>query len=962
MTEQTANKRTYKKTLNLPKTSFSMKANLVQREPEFEKRWERLNLYSRFREATEGRPRFLLHDGPPYANGPIHLGHLLNKVLKDLVVRSKTMAGYSVPFTPGWDCHGLPIEHKVLKEVAGRDEEEAGGEGAVRTGMSAMEIRRRCRETAERFVDVQARQMLRLGTIGDYANPYLTMVPAYEARVLEVFASLVDKGLVYRDLKPVHWSIANQTALADAELEYADREDRSVHVHFEVENPDRLPAALQPPSGEPATLLIWTTTPWTLPGNLAVAVGPDIEYGLYRYERDGKTCHTLIAEDLHKKAFDKVGLGENHGHKRLGLCRGRDLVEAGLRYRHPFVDRTSPLVLADYVSTEEGTGLVHTAPGHGAEDYTTGVREGLAIYSPVRADGTFDPDDASLPRWLADVDVWTANERITERLRETGHLFHEEAYTHSYPHDWRSKTPVIFRATEQWFVSLDKPVSGEKTLRELALHATDASITFHPPSGRHRLRGMLESRPGLPIPALFDEEGRSLLTPASVRTVAEHIRERGSDAWFEATPAELLAGYDPSADRDAPEWLRADPTRLQRLSKGEDIFDVWFESGSSWDAVLRRRGLGFPADLYLEGSDQHRGWFQLSLLPALGTMGEAPYKAMLTHGFMVDPEGRKMSKSLGNVIEVEDLLKTHGADVCRWWVSSVNTNQDAKVAWSIFSEMGDSYRKVRNTVRFCLGNLHDFDPTAHARPLTEADATTLDAWAMQTLGRLTRTVVDAYERFDYRRAHEAIFDFCNHTLSAVYLAAVKDRLYCDPADADRRRRTQTTLRTVADHLVRLVAPILVHTADEAWLALHGRSMEDDASVHLEPFPTPPETPADEGWDALMAHRDEALRQVERFRQDHDIDNPLDIGARLSVPAEPGPADRLVGRVDPVDWADLLAISRVELERSSGGVAWELFDLRDEPRCERSWKRDGTVRPRDDGGTLSARDAEAVGVR
>jgi isoleucyl-tRNA synthetase len=650
------------------------------------------------------------------------MGHLLNKILKDLVVRSRIMDGYHVHFVPGWDCHGLPIEHRVLKELGSKGRE-----------LGTLEIRKRCHSYAARYVKLQSEQLERLGTLADYCSPYVTMDPNYEAAVLRVFTSLVAAGLVYRDVKPVHWSIANQTALAEAELEYHDREDISVYVLFELEEPAAMPSSLGLPAAASASLMIWTTTPWTLPANLAIAVAPQAEYGLYRFRQNGEERFAVVAEDLASRIFP---LAQLDSLERLGVCKGVDLASAGLTYKHPLMERSGILVAADYVTMEEGTGLVHTAPGHGAEDYFTGIRHDLPIYCPVQGDGTFD---LSVPDWLQGKDVWTANGLVVEFLRKRGTLFYDHKYSHSYPHDWRSKTPTIFRATEQWFIAVDRPFGQVKmSLRKRAMQAALEGIQFVPDWGKSRLEGMLEARPdwcvsrqrawGLPIPAFFDaESGETLLTEQSVGAVAEVVREKGSDIWFQASPRELLEAYDPTSDPKAPDWIReCRQERLDSLRKGSDIFDVWFESGSSWNAVLRERDIGYPADLYLEGSDQHRGWFQLSLLPALGVTGCSPFRTVLTHGFMVDAEGRKMSKSEGNAIEVEEVLKKYGADICRWWVSSLNYTTDIKVDWKFFDVASDEYRKVRNTVRFLLGNLRDFDSLGDGVELTEADKLSID--------------------------------------------------------------------------------------------------------------------------------------------------------------------------------------------------------------------------------------------
>ncbi len=945
-------KRSYKDTLNLPKTSFAMKANLVQNEPASQKRWAAAGLYEKLRAAGKSAPRgrFVFHDGPPYANGSIHLGHLLNKVLKDFVVRSRTLMGFDVPYTPGWDCHGLPIEHKVMQDLgpAGRE-------------LEAYKIRRKCQDSAEKFIKLQKTQMQRLLTVADYDHPYVTMDKGYEGAVLDVFADLVGKGLVYRALKPVHWSIENRTALAEAELEYYDRQDTSVYVLLEVTNHEALPAAFKTAGLKPNTpvhLMIWTTTPWTLPANLAVAVHPRYDYGLFRFQHAGQTRHAILARELGAKVLAAGGAADV---VELATCPGAALDP--VCYAHPFAGRVSPVVMADYVTLEDGTGLVHTAPGHGVEDYQTGKKYGLDIYCPVKADGTFDE---TVPQWLRapGVDVWKANTLVVDNLRGSGHLFHDHQFTHSYPHDWRGKTPTIFRATEQWFISVDREFEGGKSLRQRALAAAEKGIAFHPAWGQNRLRGMLESRPdwcisrqrawGLPIPAFFPPEGvegEPLLTAASIKAVVEVIRQQGSDAWFKLSPADLLAHYNPTADHHAPAWVKSAISSLKsEIRKGSDIFDVWFESGCSWNGALKRMQEGnYPAELYLEGSDQHRGWFQVSLLCGLAVTGQPPFRGLVTHGFTVDKDGRKMSKSLGNTIEVEDLLKELGADVCRWWVSSTNTDNDIKVDMGLLRLAGEEYRKVRNTLRFLLSNLYDFDPAAHAHTFGDQDAASLDAWVLGELNKLIATVVGCYERYEFPGVSRALFNFCNDTLSAVYLAATKDRLYCDRPDSPRRRRTQTALWHSTSALVRLAAPVLPHTAYEAWLALHGGLAD---SVHLATFPKPVSVTVAPEWAQLLAERPAMLKALEEARASRGIDNPLDMG--LTWPRKP-----FLAGFDPVDLADLCLISRFALGPADSSPA--VADLRSEPRCDRSWKRDGTVQPRADGGLLSDRDAAALGV-
>ncbi len=1035
--------KSYKDTLNLPKTSFPMKANLVQNEPASLKRWSGISaegskgLYAATRAARKGASPFSFHDGPPYANGDIHMGHLMNKCLKDFVVRTRTMMGMDCAYVPGWDCHGLPIEHKVMQELV--ESGKAAKLATLTDDQRKMAVRRECQKYAEKYVKLQAGQMERLLTLADYAHPYLTMSPSFEGATLEVLAELVEQGLVYRALKPVHWSIANETALAEAELEYQDRQDLSVYVDFEALDADAVYGAFglgaaaddededeEESEGEEAarvpvkpgvrpnikpSFMIWTTTPWTLPANVGVAVNPKIEYALVWMDGAVSVLASGLVEKVAKMA--KV-----ERHVLLAMTTGDKLV--GLRYRHPFVENPPAcglgrkcdaeklwsVVAAEYVTTEDGTGLVHTAPGHGEEDYATGLREGLPVYSPVKDNGTYDD---TAPQWLRGMSVWDANTKVTEWLRDSGHLFFDHAFTHSYPHDWRSKTPVIFRCTEQWFVSVSGPhhtaFRGPKArspeqvhLREMALEAVrdesasenrgarDGKVNFVPEWGRNRMRGMLESRPdwcisrqrawGLPIPAFLTPTGGVLMTAMSVRAVAKVVREKGSDAWFQASASELLKDYDPKSDPDpqarsvVADGSSAGPgqSTFSQLKKGNDILDVWFESGSSWNSCVRERGLGYPIDLYLEGSDQHRGWFQLSLLPALGVTGRPPFKTLLTHGFMVDKNGKKMSKSLGNDIKVEELLRDHGADVCRWWVASLSYENDVKVDMEFFALSGESYRKIRNTLRFMLSNLDDFVPSCpntgetpvppekagHCVDLKSIAPTSLDAWVLGSFDTLSATVREAYARYDFKAAQEALYNFCNDTLSAVYLAAVKDRLYCDKPDSPRRRQAQTVLWDLTDGLCRLLAPVLCHTADEAYRALWKVDPKDAQScVHLKTFIEGFGVRPDEAWPLAIAAVEKATKALEQAKQAMGVENPLDAGVILPDP------DGALARFDPVDLADLIGVSRVTIDTRASAVRIE--DLRGQPRCERSWKRDGTVRARSDGGMLSDRDAAAIGV-
>lgn len=1024
----------YKDTLNLLKTAFPMKANLVQNEPASVKRWAAIRLYEALRQDRAAAPKFNFHDGPPYANGSIHLGHLMNKCLKDFVVRLRTMGagpgGTVEPrdcaYIPGWDCHGLPIEHKVMQELI--ESKKVEKLNTLSADQRRIAVRRECQKYAEKYVKLQMGQFQRLLTVADYEHPYLTMSPEYEAATLEVLADLLEQGLVYRALKPVHWSIANETALADAELEYYDREDLSVYVDFEAEDAaavydafglkeenaedtdeeaddaeaagadrteggdgarSRKPAPGTRPHQRPC-FMIWTTTPWTLPANLAIAVNPEFEYALVWI--DGNV--TVLASEAVARVTKAAKAEEV---QVLATTKGVNLV--GLKYRHPFVDlgrqegvaspsfaaidgpgdagasggpaprpgRVFTVLPAAYVTLEDGTGLVHTAPGHGTEDFQTGKANGLPVYCPVKGDGAYDD---TVPAWLRGQNIWKANDEVARRLRESGHLFYEHKFTHSYPHDWRGKTPVIFRCTEQWFIGVDQPTAREgRPLRACAMEWTQDKVAFVPEWGRNRMRGMLESRPdwcisrqrawGLPIPAFFTAEGQTLMTASSIRAVANVVRQKGSDAWFTMTPAELLKDYDVRADAAAPAALKAalqssGEAAPETLSKGNDILDVWFESGSSWNSVLRARGLGYPADLYLEGSDQHRGWFQVSLLTALGATGRPPFKTLLTHGFMVDRDGKKLSKSRADAAryEVDSLCAEFGMDVMRWWVCSLAYENDVKVDLELFGLAGESYRKVRNTLRYMLGNLHDFDAAGLEVAATPAP-TSIDAWVLAEYEKMARDVLGAYDRYEFRAAHSRLYDFCNETLSAVYLAAVKDRLYCDKADSPRRRRTQATLWKLTDGLCRLLAPVLCHTADEAYRSLRKAATDSPLCVHREPFIASFDVRAAEDWAKVFQARDRALIALERGKADLGVDNPLDAGVTLPDP------DGALKAFDPVDLADLLGVSRVTLSPSAGEAT--VTDLRGEPRCERCWKRDGTVKLRSDGGMLSDRDALAVGV-
>ena len=974
----------YKDTVNLPQTEFEMRAGLLTKEPKRLADWAAKDIYGQVRRARAGAPRYLLHDGPPYANGDIHMGHLLNKVLKDIVVRYKTMTGCDSPYVPGWDCHGLPIEAKVMEEL-----------GRTAADMDRMEIRRRCQAYAAHYIEVQKEQFQRLGIWGEFDKPYITMDAAYEADVLEVFARMVGEGVVYRQLKPVHWSIENRTALADAELEYYDRQDTSIYVLFPVaEGAAALAEALGLEAEAPLALMIWTTTPWTLPANLAVAVHPDFEYAAARFVGpSGKKQYAVVAKELAGRVFAAAGVKE---YELVGSVSGQKLAGMELSYAHPLVaEKRCPVVTANYVTLEDGTGLVHTAPGHGLEDYGTALRVGLEVYCPVQADGTFDD---TVPEFLRGKSVWAANELVCKKLADAGAIFHQEKFTHSYPHDWRSKKPTIFRATEQWFVAVDEPLAtAKRTLRDLAMEvaAEGSPVQFVPAWGRNRLAGMLESRPdwcisrqrawGLPIPAFANAQGQVLLTAASVRAVAAHFRKHGSDCWFTASPKELLSTWNAAQDPDIDDAAAFDPSTLE---KQMDIFDVWFESGSSWHAVAEARKLveKIPVELYLEGSDQHRGWFQLSLLPALAAAGRCPFSAVLTHGFVVDEQGYKMSKSTGNTVNVQDELAKRGADVMRLWVASVNYQDDVRTSDKLIAQIEDAYRKIRNTLRFAMGSCFDFSP---ARDSVEPAEHSVDRWMALELDQLTREALAAYEAFEFHKVYRLIYEFCTVQASSIYMAAVKDRLYCELPGSPRRRASQTTLHRMLMTLTRLLAPILPFTAEEAWEFIPNRPAEQPASVHLALMPEPEGSDVDQAfevrpelrdaanwtadllrdgpaviWQRLLAIRDEALVQLEALRAG-GVKNPLDAEMVFHVAADDEAHRRLI-ELYLGELEDLLAVGyaslATDLPAGSHTVTAEALDTREKyKRCERSWKRRPDVGSDPDFPDLSARDAAVVKV-
>jgi isoleucyl-tRNA synthetase len=931
MSEQKEKAKGYRDTLNLPKTSFSMKANLVQREPQLRKEWAKENIYGKIRKARKGAPLYILHDGPPYANGDIHMGHVINKVLKDIVIKYKTMAGFDAPYVPGWDCHGLPIESKVVSELGDKVRE-----------MSKPEIRMACKKYASKYVKLQSRQFQELGIFGDFDNPYLTFTPGYEAGIVEVFAEMVGKGLVYKQLKPIHWSIGCETALAEAELEYKDISSPSIFVNFPVasESIGQLVEVGLIEEGQAndakVCFMIWTTTPWTLAANLAIAVHPYLEYAAMSYERDGEKFVSIVTSERVAAVVEAGNLKKKQYRVSKKRVKGSEL--EGLRYLHPFVKKNPTgkdaymVIPAEYVTTADGTGLVHTAPGHGIEDFVSGQKFGLAVYSPVLDDGRYDD---TVPDWLRGRKVLEVDAVVNKHLQESGLLFAEGEISHSYPHCWRSKGPVIFRATEQWFISVDKELGGVgKNLRDLALERV-GEVRWIPAWGQKRIEGMLETRPdwcisrqrswGLPIPSFVNSRGQSLMTKESVLAVARYIGKKGSDSWFTDSPGEILGG-----NFELPEGFSFDD-----LQKEENIFDVWFESGCSWYSVCAKgAGWPVPVDLYLEGSDQHRGWFQLSLLPALGATGKEPFKSVLTHGFTVDENGMKQSKSLGNYVNAQDEVKKYGADILRLWVASVNYQEDIRCNDELIGRTQDAYRKIRNTLRYLLGNIDDFDPGKEAAAYNEMFK--IDKWSLQQLQKLIANVTDAYENFVYHRVFSLLYNFCTVEMSSVYMDVLKDRLYCDRADSLSRRSAQTAMHRIADSLVRMLAPILAHTAEEAWAAMKFKSQAVD-SVHMAEMPKVDESidwRGDEGrWQKLMGLRDEVLRVLEELRQEKKIASNQE--ASVTVYSEDEELAGILKEYGLEQFGALCIVSEVRLQKGMGEttVAAEKSSYR---KCQRCW--------------------------
>jgi isoleucyl-tRNA synthetase len=876
-----------KSTVNLPRTSFSMKANLPQNEPRWLAKWEQEDLYGSIRRARHSSPMFTLHDGPPYANGRIHLGTALNKILKDLIVKSKNMAGFNAPYVPGWDCHGLPIEHNVDKELGPRKAE-----------MSTVEVRQACRRYADKFLNLQRQDFKRLGIFGEWQHPYSTMSPEYEAYTAEAFLKFLDQGYVYRGLKPVYWCIRDRTALAEAEVEYENHRSPSIYVRYRMtSDPAQLDPAL---AGRTVFVIIWTTTPWTLPASMAVAFHPDFEYVAVE-SSDGTEVYILEARRLEPTLAD-TGLQVKGV---LARFPGRKLERT--EFRHPFLQRKVVGVLADYVTAEDGTGAVHTAPGHGREDFETGVRYGIEIYNPVGERGEFTE---GLPEYRGKT-VFQANEAIIELVRAHGALVGPpHALDHSYPHCWRCHQPVIFRTSNQWFIGMDYAELRRRTLDEIK------KVQWSPEWGEGRMGNMVASRPdwcvsrqrawGVPITVFYCEPcGRPLMDANAARPAIELFRREGADAWF-AHPVEDLIAPGTTCPSCGSAQFR----------KETDILDVWFDSGSSHYAVLGRRpDLPWPANVYIEGGDQHRGWFQSSLLIGMITNGAAPYREVLTVGWTLDPQGRAMSKSLGNGIDPNDVIRTHGAEILRLWVASVDFREDVVLSEQILERLSEAYRKLRNTFRYCLGNLYDFDP---ARDAVHADSLEeIDAWALQRTAEVLAEVEAAYQGYAFHRVYRTLYDFATVDLSAFYFDILKDRLYTAPAASVRRRAAQWTLYRIADILARALAPILTFTADEVWSHLPGTPGRE-WSVHCSTFASADEVgrgvPAKYdgrlyNWPRLIVIRNEVLKALEAARQEKLIGGGLEAKVRLR--ADPATTRLLEQYRDFLPF--LFIVSQVDLE-------------------------------------------------
>ena len=855
-----------KKTVNLPKTEFPMKANLPTAEPKMLAHWESTNLYHRIRDARQGKPPYILHDGPPYANGNIHLGTAFNKILKDFIVKSKSMAGFDAPYVPGWDCHGLPIEIKVDSEL-----------GRRKAHMSVAEIRAECRAYAAKYVDIHRIEFKRLGILGRWEDPYLTMSAEYEAVIAQAFVDFLEAGYVYKGLKPVHWCIRDRTALAEAEVEYENHASSSIYVRFRLISD---PAAIDPSlAGRNVFALIWTTTPWTIPSNLAISFNPKLEYVAVETPEGVM----IVADGLLTQVSEALGW-----HRTI-IARFPGSVLEYARFRHPFIERDSLGILGDHVTLDAGTGAVHTAPGHGQEDFVVGQRYGLPVYCPVDAAGRIFPAEGAegqLPPQLLGKTVWEINPLVIHLLEEHGALALQAKMEHSYPHCWRCHNPTIFRATEQWFIGMDRQGLRPNTLEAIK------QVTWHPSWGQERMTNMIAMRPdwcisrqrvwGVPIVVFYCESCGEPFTQKSVLdSVVQQFRHHTADVWYSKTAEELI-GPGHQCARCGSGSFR----------KETDILDVWFDSGSSHLAVLTpQNNLHWPADMYIEGGDQYRGWFHSSLLVGVGLKGAAPYRECATHGWTLDDQGRAMHKSLGNTIEPEKIIKQYGADLLRLWVSSVDFTEDVRLSSTILERLSEAYRKLRNTLRYLLSNLSDFDPARDAVP---GDALVgIDAWILTRTGDLVKRSLDAYAEYQFHKVYRAVYDFATVDLSALYFDVSKDRLYTGGPSSLERRSAQTAFHRISLALTRLLAPVLSYTCEEVWT--HSKLASDAGeSVHIDYFPTPEQltdglTPAQRSqaadWDSLVPVRDQVLKALDASREAKLIGKSLEAAVSIEAGGE-----------------------------------------------------------------------------
>jgi isoleucyl-tRNA synthetase len=913
----------WKDTVNLPRTEFPMKANLPTSEPETLDRWAAMDLYGKIRARREGAPKFVLHDGPPYANGNIHLGTALNKILKDIVVKSRSMAGFDAPYVVGYDCHGLPIELKVDREL-----------GPKKRDMTVAEFCRACRAYASRFVGTMTAQFQRLGILGTWDDPYLTMDFRYQAAIARTFGEFVERGLVYKGKKPVHWCIHCRTALAEAEVEYEDHSSPSIYVEFPLA-PDagaELAARVPALAGRNVSVLIWTTTPWTIPSNLAIAFHPEFDYAAY--EVDGRAV--IVAEALAERVSTAV---QRPFGAPVAKMKGADLER--IRFQHPLYTRESLGVLGEYVTLDAGTGAVHTAPGHGADDFNTGMRYGLDIYAPIGPAGHF-LDDVEL---FGGMRVFDANPKVEEALKARGRLWHREAFAHQYPHCWRCHNPVIFLATSQWFIAMDekvqlKPDAPPEALRDAAFDQIDHHVRWIPAWGHDRIYNMLSSRPdwcisrqrvwGVPIPAVDCTRcGEAVVTTELVQRAAAVFEKFGADAWYERDTSEFV-----------PPDLMCPICGGTSFEREMNILDVWFDSGSSHVAVLSvRPELTWPADMYLEGSDQHRGWFQSSLLVGLGTRGRAPYRQVLTHGFLIDMDGKKMSKSLGNTIQPQDVIKQSGADILRLWIAMSDYREEIRVSKEILARVVEAYRKIRNTLRYLLANLYDFDPSKDRLPIDRLEE--VDQYILARYANVAEEILSSYDAYDYGTICQTINAFTTGDLSAFYADVSKDRLYTFAAASRERRSAQTAMFMMADGLTRLLAPILSFTADELWRYLPGR---DGDSVHTADFPSAEALKAlhnqaiVERWSRLTALRERVVAQIEPLRKEKQIGSSLQAKVVLTA----GDGDLAFLEAYARQLPMLFIVSEVEL-RASDGSSEPRSDTQVEigratgVKCERCWR-------------------------